>query len=79
MNIQMVRENLARTIEGKKELLRNKYGNPASLDRLSQDELLVWNITAKFLRINVGELERILHDIDSCIKQDGTITWAEMH
>ena len=56
MNIQTVKQNLRRTIEGKELLLAN----------YEQDSNKM--VIAGMLRINIDELRRILKDLEGCME-----------
>jgi hypothetical protein len=68
MNIQTVAKNLRNTIAGKVEYL-------ATLNReltngyLDENNFIVSNTTADFLKVNIDELERILQDVEQCIEK----------
>jgi flagellar biosynthesis chaperone FliJ len=65
MNIQTVAENLRNTIAGKERYLeRLRQGLKADL---TDAAYMVAQATAQFLEINIGELKRILQDVEQCI------------
>lgn len=64
MNIQTVAENLQRTIAGK-EMMLETYKNP-SVGRHNVGSRAAMEATVAFLEINIGELRRILADIEAC-------------
>ena len=74
MNIQTVALNLRNTIAGKVEYL-------ATLNReltngyLDENDFIVSNTTADFLKINIAELKRILQDVEQCAKQASDDSW----
>ena len=57
MDIQTVRNNLKRTIEGKEHLFKALQGSSG----------LVAETTAHFLLLNIDELKKILKDVESVI------------
>ena len=66
MNIETIRDNLIKTIEGKEKALpqfehvANSTGATAMAARAS----------AEFLKINIAELKRILYDIQCVCEMD---------
>jgi hypothetical protein len=60
MNIQTVASNLRNTIAGK-EMLLETYKNPSILTKPIRETM------AHMLEINIGELKRILQDVEQCI------------
>jgi hypothetical protein len=66
MNIQTVAENLRNTIAGKEKMLAEC--NSALAKELKSAPLRLTLITeAEILTINIGELKRILQDVEQCI------------
>ena len=63
MNVYQVRDNLKNTIKNKRELL-------VGISDDSSD-----NLVAKFLNINIDELERILVDVEICCEQSTRDSW----
>jgi hypothetical protein len=63
MNIQTVAENLRNTIAGKEELLAHKKEYSIYATEI---QVAVHDATVEFLKINIGELKRILQDIEQC-------------
>jgi len=68
MDIKKVIKNLHNTIYGKELLLtatilRSDYWKSIS----DQKELLVAQATISFLEVNIGELKRILNDLEMCV------------
>jgi hypothetical protein len=59
MNIQTVAKNLKNTIAGK-EMLLETYKNPSILTKPIRETM------AHMLEVNIGELKRILKDIEQC-------------
>jgi hypothetical protein len=68
MNIQTVAENLRRTIAGKEEML-NAVQKERTFVGLRDGEGLALQTTAQFLTINIDELQRILQNVEQCIKE----------
>ena len=57
MNVYQLRDNLKNTIKNKRELL-------VAMSDVPFDDLV-----ARFLKINIDELERILVDVEMCCEQ----------
>ena len=77
MNIHKVRENLVNTIKGKQDLLDSCRKTIADYDALD-DQCDAWlraTITAEFLDTNVGELRRILTDVEKCCEKATADSW----
>jgi hypothetical protein len=70
MNIQTVASNLRNTIAGKEKMLE-EYETKAiaayGKSRYSDIEVTAIVATVEFLQINIGELKRILEDVEQCI------------
>jgi len=64
MNIQTVATNLRVTIAGKEEMLAD-YQEARKF--ASRDEDAALYATVSFLKVNIGELKRILQDVEQCI------------
>jgi hypothetical protein len=71
MNIQTVAENLRNTITGK-EMLLAEYNNPS----FSATHRLVKEAMVQYLELNIGELKRILADVEVCCTQANEASWA---
>jgi hypothetical protein len=73
MNIQTVAENLRVTIAGKEQMLE-EYETKAiaayGKSRYSDIEVTAIVATVEFLQINIGELRRILQDVEQCVYID---------
>ena len=63
MNIYTVRDNLKNTIAGKQTML-DKLIQRKDVKREFHDEVAYF-ATKEFLEINIGELKRILADVES--------------
>ena len=63
MNIQTVADNLRNTIAGKQTML-DKLNQRKDVKREFHDEVAYF-ATKEFLEINIGELKRILADVES--------------
>jgi hypothetical protein len=73
MNIQTVIFNLKNTIAGKEKLLADMYpDNYRSGNYLDEAESAVRKTTIEYLRLNIFELKRILHDVE-ILKSTGAI------
>lgn len=65
MNIQTVAENLRNTIAGKEQYL-TECNAVLYKGFLEGGTLIAVETTAKFLKINIAELKRILQDLEQC-------------
>jgi cell fate (sporulation/competence/biofilm development) regulator YlbF (YheA/YmcA/DUF963 family) len=76
MNIQTVADNLRRTIAGKEKYLAECKD---ALDKgiTSTGVHIAVDTTREFLEINIGELRRILKDVESCIAKDVEQSWRD--
>ena len=64
MNIQTIRDNLIRTIEGKEAALAAMCpNNHRTTMFMDSDEVITHMLTIQFLRINIRELKEILYHI----------------
>jgi hypothetical protein len=68
MDIQTVADNLRKTIAGKNEMLY-AVQRERTMAGLRDGEGIALQTTAQFLAINIGELERILTDVEQCIEK----------
>lgn len=66
MNIQTVKENIQRTIEGKQHLL-DQYQRSLKLGMLYEQKIAV-TAASEFIKINVNELQQILKDLEGCME-----------
>jgi hypothetical protein len=71
MNIQTVASNLRRTIAGKEQLLTKwqEFHPVESSDRSHKATMV------GMLELNIGELKRILQDVEQCAKQAADDSW----
>ena len=67
MNIYTVRDNLKNTIAGKENMLSTIY-----IDCKPGTHAI-----AKMLEVNIGELRRILQDVEQCVKKDVEQSWRD--
>jgi hypothetical protein len=74
MNIQTVAENLRNTIAGKELHLANTIKIRDEQDLTLEQEVANY-VTIQFLQINIGELKRILQDVEQCAKQASDDSW----
>lgn len=77
MNIYTVRDNLKNTIAGKEKALAeyNKVLN-IHIDPVADGERMAIIATVEFLEINIGELQRILQDVEACCEQANLDSWT---
>jgi hypothetical protein len=74
MNIQTVATNLRNTIAGKvKHQVELEYA--LTLSTMAEGTALT--ATLEYLKINIGELKRILQDVESCVAKDVEQSWRE--
>jgi hypothetical protein len=66
INIYTVRDNLKQTIANKEEFFQRLQGQSG----------IVAETTAHFLHINIGELKKILADVEICCKKVTDDSWA---
>jgi hypothetical protein len=66
MNIETVAENLRNTIAGKEAYLASENAKRNSEDPHTR---MTAYIVAKMLEVNIGELRRILQDVEQCIEK----------
>ena len=64
MNIQNVIQNLKNTIAGK-QLLLDEYKKSTHESNMMENVMIGHQM--EYLRINIGELNRILQDLESCL------------
>ena len=78
MNIYTVAENLRNTIAGKEKMLKDTKFQRAFGDGSWQGDIAkqaAYFATVEFLEINIGELKRILQDVEVCCKQASDDSW----
>jgi len=75
MNIHTVAENLKNTIAGKEQYL-TECNAVLYKDFLEGGALIAVETTAKFLKINIDELKRILQDVEKCCEKATEDSWA---
>jgi hypothetical protein len=74
MNIQTVRDNLKNTISGKEKMLEAMHpNNPFETEYMDEAERAAHYATKEFLKVNIGELRRILQDVEQCISKEYTM------
>jgi hypothetical protein len=74
MNIQTVAENLRNTISGKEKYLA-ECKDALEKGITSTGVHIAVDTTREFLEINIGELKRILQDVEQCAKQASDDSW----
>ena len=68
MNIETIRDNLIRTIEGKEAMLAAMHpNNHRTVMFMEDDERITHQLTIQFLKINIRELKEILYHMKLCI------------
>ena len=72
MNIQTVAQNLRKTISGKEAYLDewNNANITETADRIHRATIV------GMLELNIGELKRILQDVEVCCEQANEASWA---
>ena len=76
MNIETVANNLRNTIAGKEKMLEAMHpNNPFQTEYMDDGEVMARRVTIEFLKINIGELKRILQDVEQCAKQAADDSW----
>jgi cell fate (sporulation/competence/biofilm development) regulator YlbF (YheA/YmcA/DUF963 family) len=73
MNIQTVAQNLRNTIAGKEKYLSEIYEQREA----DKGDDLVSFVTAQMLEVNIGELKRILADVEVCCEKATYNSWKE--
>lgn len=69
MNIETVANNLRNTIAGKEALLTISSAN------MDSDVDIVDREICEFLKINIAELQRVLQDVEQCVKKESDDSW----
>jgi hypothetical protein len=72
MNIQTVKTNLEKTIAGK---VKHEAELEYALTLATSGERMALTATLAYLQINIGELRRILQDVEQCVKQASDDSW----
>ena len=75
MNIQTVAENLRNTIAGKEKYLA-ECNDALAKGLTSTGVHIAVDTTREFLEINIGELQRILQDVEACCEQANLDSWT---
>lgn len=73
MNIETIRDSLKRTIAGKEAYIEQLY-EKADLAVFPQN--LAYKAMYEMLEINIGELKRILTDVEVCMNTQAANSWA---
>ena len=79
MNIYTVRDNLKNTIAGKEKMLKDMKFQRAFGDGSWQGDMAkqaAYFATQEFLEVNIGELQRILQDVEACCEQANLDSWT---
>jgi hypothetical protein len=76
MNIQTVASNLRNTIAGKEHML-DSHKRYLRGQGITGAETIASETIVKFLEINIGELKRILQDVESCVAKDVEQSWRD--
>ena len=74
MNIQTVRDNLIRTIEGKETYL-DSLRQGLKAEGLTDGSYMALQATVQMLEINIDELRRILKDVTLCCVKAVEDSW----
>ena len=72
MNIQTVADNLRATIAGK---VKHQVELEYALTLSTMAEGIALNATVEYLKVNIAELQRILGDVEVCVKQASDDSW----
>jgi hypothetical protein len=72
MNIHTVAENLRNTIAGK---VKHEAELEYALTLATSGERMALTATLAYLQVNIGELKRILQDVEVCAKQASDDSW----
>ena len=75
MNIETVAQNLRNTIAGK-EMLLATYENPL-VGRQDAGGRMAMDMMIEVLKMNIGELKRILEDVEKCVADDVEQSWRD--
>jgi predicted HAD superfamily hydrolase len=71
MNIQTIRDNLIKTIEGKEQYLAQMREDVKKYNQV------VNHTVCQFLEVNIDELKTILKDVTICCTNETIATWIE--
>ena len=74
MNIETVAENLRVTIAGKEHLL-DQYSKALEGDKMLYEQKIAVGAASEFVKINIDELQRILKDVEQCVKKESDDSW----
>jgi hypothetical protein len=72
MNIHTVAENLRNTIAGK---VKHEAELEYALTLATMGERIALTATLAYLQVNIGELKRILQDVEVCCEQAVVDSW----
>jgi len=75
MNIQIVAENLRKTIAGKEKYIQELTATLTGEDTDGVDRIVL-RTTIKFLEVNINELKVILFDVEKCCEKATLDSWA---
>jgi hypothetical protein len=73
MNIQTIRDNLLKTIEGKEKYLASLPNTRG----MSYDTAMAIEATRSMVEINLDELKKILKDVTICCTNETIAKWIE--
>jgi hypothetical protein len=76
MSIQTVADNLRNTIAGKENMLLFVQQERTFVG-LRDGEDIELRTTAELLELNIGELKRILQDVEQCVAKDVEQSWRD--
>ena len=75
MNIYTVRDNLKNTIASKEEHLAKLIPNAQEAVTPFVADRIAIKTAIQYLSVNIGELKRILQDVEQCVKQASDDSW----
>ena len=75
MNIYTVRDNLKNTIAGKEEHLAKLIPNAQEAVTPFVADRIAIKTAIQYLSVNIGELRRILEDVEQCCTQATVASW----
>ena len=73
MNVNIVRDNLKKTIAGKEQLLA-EY-KKAQISANGAEDIVIYSVV-RFLETNLEELNKILADVSKCCEQYDFDSWT---